>query len=286
VSKIKLFVAIPTTGSVVDSQTYALRELEARYGDQIEFIYPKQCVRRMFHDFARNAMVEEFLASEADCLWFLDSDITPPKHVLDLVTLHYPKWQAAGAPYPVFMTASPGKGPQVVFCVYNGTDGKGLCPSIVPNEGTAFVSGIATGCLFLKREILESMQAPYFEFQYENDTRSIAEGEDIHFCKKLGEKGVQFFIDYSMVCKHEKRVCLLDVNNYAIDMRNQAVLAYDAEVRPQVAALAAKIKSLAKAGESPTPSPTILTPTLSESQAINRSVLPGSGGPFVRGNAR
>jgi hypothetical protein len=61
------------------------------------------------------------------------------------------------------------------------------------------------------------------------------EGEDLGFCRKVNDAGYQFFTDYSLVCKHFKRVCLLDVNNYAIRFANAAVNAYDENIRSVIA---------------------------------------------------
>lgn len=234
----KVFVAIPTMGNISDSQVHSMREIEARYADEIEFIYPKQCVRRIFHDFARNMMVEDFLDSDADILWFLDSDITPPKHVLDLVTLHKDKWLASGAPYPIVMCPENPNKPQIVIAVFKGLSDKGLAPSSVPMEGLDWIDGLGTGCMFLKREVFDGMQKPYFEFKYDRDVMNIIEGEDIGFCKKLAAKGVKFFVDYGMICKHYKHVCLLEMNNYAIDYGNKMVLAHDRMIRGQIQELA------------------------------------------------
>lgn len=260
-SKKKVFVAVPTVGTVVDAQVYALRKLEDRYKEHIEFIYPQQLVRRIFHDAARNAMVEEFLESGADCLWFLDSDIAPPRHVLDLVALHWGKWQAAGAPYPVFMTPPGYEYPQIVFTVYKGTSEEGMHPTRIPSEGCEFVDGIATGCLFVKREVFEKLETPYFAFSYDEKTRQIKEGEDISFCKKLNALGIQFFVDYSMLCGHRKEVDLLDVNNYALFQAKQAVERYDSQIRGQIDLLAEKLSQRKQQGSlTPGPTSTIWTP--------------------------
>lgn len=248
--KIKMYVAVPTTGSILDTQVYTLRELEDRYGDKIEFVYPDICVRRIFHDFARNAMVEDFLDTDCDVMWFLDSDIAPSKHCLDLITLHWDKWQAAGCPYPVFMTPAGYDNPQVVFTVFKGRTEQGLAPALIPREGTEFVDGIATGCIFLKKEVFKGLQAPFFEFKYNQKTRMIEEGEDLGFCKKLNDQGIKFFIDYSMVCKHYKKVCLLEVNNYAIEYSNKSVIAYDKQIRSQVETLEKFVKDRVKSKSS------------------------------------
>jgi len=248
--KIKLYVAIPTVGTVVDSQSFSLRKLEEKYKDTVEFVYPEICVRRIFHDYSRNEQVREFLKTDCDVLWFLDSDVVPPTDILDYFTTYFEEWDLAGGVYPVFMSGNGKTEPRVVFTVYNGTNGKGLSPANVPRSGTALVDGIATGCLFIKRHILEKMAEPWFEFKYDPTTRELIEGEDLGFCKKVGALGYKFFVDYSKVCKHYKHVCLLDVNNYAIEYANAQVMAFDVAIRTQVAQLEAYVRKL-KAAEKP-----------------------------------
>jgi hypothetical protein len=247
--KTKIYVAIPSTGTVADGVPFAQRQYERDYGDRIEFVYPDLCVQRKFHDFARNAMVEDFLKTDCDILWFWDSDILPPPNVLDLVTENGEHWELAGAPYPVFMSPQNGEGQQVVMCVYASSP-KGMHAMKVPHHGKQMVDGLATGCMFIKREVFSKMQKPYFEFKYDPETRYMVEGEDLGFCMKANDLGYQFFTDFSMVCKHYKTVDLLEVNNYAITYAHKAITAYDDEVRPKVAALALELKK-AKAATKP-----------------------------------
>lgn len=214
-AKIRIYMGIPSTGDRQDAQMYFLRRMEKQYGDRIEFVYPEIYVGRIFHDNARNAYVNQFLATDCDLLWFLDADIVPSERVLQLVTEHYSKWDMAGAPYPVWMVQKGHDGPQVTYTVYkSGPDGKGLCPAMIPETGIDFVEGIATGCIFIKRHVLEKMEAPYFEFKYDPKTREIAEGEDLGFCRKANALGYKFFTDYSMLCHHFKKISLLDVSNF------------------------------------------------------------------------
>lgn len=243
---IKVFVATPTTGTIIDLQTYALRAIEKQYKDKVELVYPKQCVRRIFHDFARNGMVEEFLESGADVLWFLDSDISPPVNVLDLVTKDLDKWELAGAPYPVFMTPPGKKDPAVVYCIYDNAAKGGYAPTDIPRSGKTFVNAVATGCMFIKREVIERIEKPYFNFEFKEDSREMTIGEDLGFCRKVNELGYQFFVDYSLTCKHYKNVCLQDVNNYAIEYANNSVMQYDKEVKLKIAVLSDAMKAIRK----------------------------------------
>lgn len=232
--KTKIYMGVPTVGTVVDSQAYLLRKIQENYKDSVELVYPKECVRRLFHDFARNAIVEDFLTSDCDLLWFLDSDITPAENILDLLKKQ-DIWQAAGATYPVFMTPTGSDSPQVVFTVYKVNPATGnLALAHTPTTGEEFVDGLATGCLFVKREVFSKLSKPYFEFKFKTDSKEMSEGEDLGFCRKLSEFGIQFFTDYSLICKHQKTVDLLDVNNYAIEYSNRSVISYDSMIKTQI----------------------------------------------------
>ena len=182
-------------------------------------------------------MAEDFLASDCDIMWFLDSDITPPKFVLDLITVHGDKWKVGGLTYPVFMKPPGSDILEVVYTAYKyniSTGNLGLTG--VPKEGTDFLDGLATGCLFIHREVLEKLKRPYFEFKHRQETREIREGEDLGFCRKVHHLGYRFFTDFSLLCRHQKSVDLMDVNNYAIQYSNRNVLAYDKVIKEQTRA--------------------------------------------------
>lgn len=239
--KWKVYMSLPSNGTVVDFQGYALREIQDLYKDEVELVFPEMLCQRIFHDASRNGIVEDFLDSGCDIMWTLDSDIVPPKFALDLVTTHGNKWQVAGCPYPVFM-ATPGESHrQVVFTTYKRiadcpkTKKPRVAPSEVPREGTEFVDGIATGCLFIKREVFDKLERPYFEFKYDPITRQPIEGEDIGFILKMVRLGIPFFIDYSMTCKHYKNnIDLLEMSNYAMIFGQKCVNNYSRNVAEMV----------------------------------------------------
>ena len=239
--KTKIYLGWLSTGTREDLHIYQLDEWRQRYGEHVELVLPEMCTHQMFHDAARNSTVEDFLSTDCDILWFLDSDVCPPPHVLDLVVHHKDKWQVAGAPYPLWMP-TPGTGEfSILFTVYNGISGassdgapRGIYMSEVPDSGTAFVDGLATGCLFIKREVFEKIEKPYFEFKFHKETRRIQEGEDLGFALKCHDQGIKFFVDYGMVCRHFKKVNLLDMNNYAMALRNSSIKLYCEQVKPEI----------------------------------------------------
>lgn len=244
-NKIKVYCSVPTTGTIADSQTYFWRRAEKLYGDRIEFIWPELCVRRIFHDAARNAHVEDFLKSEADILFFLDSDVVPPPDLFDMVIEHE-KWKVAGAPYPIFMTPAGMSQPQIMFTAYKGRGTKGLGAADIPQEGTEFIDGLATGCLFIKREVFEQLSKPYFAFKYDEESRVMLEGEDLSFCKKVTDLGYRFYVDYSKTARHYKHVCLLEMNNYAMEYGKRSVETYAQLMKPFIEELQKRIKALKK----------------------------------------
>ncbi len=223
-AKIKIYMGICSTGDRVDAQNYFLRRMEKQYADKIEFVYPEIYVGRIFHDFARNSYIEQFMKTDCDMIWFLDSDIIPAERTLELVTEHGGKWELAGAPYPVWMTQPGFDGPQITYCVYKDLAGDGkLSPAAIPESGVGFIDGIATGCIFIRRSVIEKLKKPYFEFKYHPETREIQEGEDLGFCRKVNALGLKFFIDYSMLAHHMKKISLLDVS-HAIELQKQIVI--------------------------------------------------------------
>lgn len=241
----KVFVATPTTGNIADSQFWFWEKVREKYKSKIDFIFPEHCVRVIFHDAARNRLVKEFLKSDADILFFLDSDVVPPTDIFDLVLMQE-KWDCAGGVYPVFMTPAGHDKPQVVFTVYKGRGEQGLGMANIPPAGFSYVDGLGTGCMFLKRHVLEKLSEPYFEFKYNEASRAIEVGEDIDFCMKVNDLGFKFFVDFSKVCKHYKNVCLLDVSNYAQEFAGNTMKQYEAMIKPQLDALASALKNKKK----------------------------------------
>jgi hypothetical protein len=62
----------------------------------------------------------------------------------------------------------------------------------------------------------------------------MTEGEDLGFVRKVSELGIKFYTDFSLACKHEKTIDLLDANNYAIQYSNRAVLEYDKRIKETI----------------------------------------------------
>lgn len=231
--KQKVYLAWLSTGERRDEHLFLYKRLQEKYSDRLELVLPERSTFLVWHDFARNMAVESFLASDCDILWFLDSDVIPPSNILDLITEHGEKWKLAGAPYPVFMSVPGYRTQQVVYCVYSKREGADdiLDPARIPDMGADFIDGIATGCLFIRREILEGLEKPYFEHIFDKETRHLDQGEDLGFCKRMMKAGNRFFIDYSMRCQHIKKVDLISVSDTIEEQKRMVLEAYSKEIR-------------------------------------------------------
>lgn len=238
--KTKVFLAIPSTGTREDFHAYVFDEWRRRYEDELEFVMPEGCQNYFGHDFARNEYVKRFLDTDCDVMLFLDSDVIPPTHLPDLITIHGNKgWLAAGAPYPLWMARPGTQDMGTQFTAYRGnapteTGHRGFTLSNVPRSGVEWVDGLATGCLLLRRELFKQLKKPYFEFKRDPESCEVIEGEDLGFALKLQALGIKFLCDHGMVCGHFKRINLLEVHNFAVNMANDKLMAMHAEVRGQV----------------------------------------------------
>ncbi len=233
----KVFLALPSTGQREDYHTYVIDQWRKRYEGELEFVLPERCENYFMHDFARNAYVERFLESECDVMLFLDSDVIPPEHLFDLMTVHRNKdWLIAGAPYPLWLARPCTSDMAVCYSAYKGNapDEKGhhgFQMALVPQQGVEWLDGLATGCLLIRRELFSKLERPFFEFKRNPKTMEVIEGEDLGFALKLQKLGIKYLCDHGMVCGHYKRVNLLEVQNYATQMSNEKVVSYHEQIK-------------------------------------------------------
>lgn len=133
----------------------------------------------------RNMLVESFLAGPPSHQWilFVDSDMTPEPFTIPRLLSH---------------------NVDVVGALYYSRDGQyqpmygELADDRVQTsaEGLRKVAWVGTGCLLVKRSVLEVMDRPYMEF--------LAPGmaEDVYFCAKAGKLGFSVYVDTALCAGH------------------------------------------------------------------------------------
>ena len=52
--------------------------------------------------------------------------------------------------------------------------------------------GVSTGCTLVKMSVFDKIQKPYFFFEYDKDGKMLM-SQDIYFCKKVNEAGMEVF---------------------------------------------------------------------------------------------
>ncbi len=169
-------------------------------------------------DLARNQIVEATLKTKAQWLFFMDSDMDFPsralirllRHDVDIVGglyfLREPPFNPVA--YRVDEQASREKGghyyswiAQEVLDYLNEhrhdapVTGSG-CREI-PKDGKELrqVDGIGTGCMLIRRRVLEKVPPPWFSY-------SEGGSEDLFFCRRAIEAGFKVHVDLGVICGH------------------------------------------------------------------------------------
>jgi hypothetical protein len=148
----------------------------------------------------REFIAGEFVKGQCDFLMFIDSDMTFDARSIEFLLRHNKEFVTAKAfkrvkPYqPCFYTK---------FEYINGVPN--LEVPIKYGEGLLPIEGSGLACALIKRSAFEKMQAPYF-FPYPNI------GEDLTFCLKLREVGVELFCDTTLQFGHLGHVEIFEHN--------------------------------------------------------------------------
>lgn len=160
-------------------------------------------IERLHVDRARNEITEMFLHpenprppqypngvnplyKEAEYLFFVDDDMLFPPNALVKLLGHQEAivgglYFARQAPYlPI---------------AYRHVENNQWIAVTQYQAGLQEVDAIGTGCLLIRRDVLEKMQRPWFEF-------SDRMGEDMFFCDQAKKLGYHILLDGDVKCRH------------------------------------------------------------------------------------
>ena len=192
----KILMAIPTMYDLHPVTSMSCTELLKRRND-LEYI----AVIGRPVDFARNKIIRMFKQyDEFTHLFFLDNDIGFPLDVIDkFLSLDVP---IASGCYPVIV-----KGNLKWALADREENGHyELLQTLKSKYGPFEVDGGGAGCLFVKREVFDKVEWPWFRW---NET---AEGmpmsEDIWFSMKCNEAGYKTTVHPQVLCNHFKQINL------------------------------------------------------------------------------
>lgn len=158
-------------------------------------------------DHCRNKMVEEALSdSKITHVWFLDSDITPPRDAM--VHLLGMDKDIAG------LLCFSRRLPDIYPIIYEEhPKNRSLQRYVVEYKpGIKQYDATGTGCLMVKRKVFEKVPKPWFKLEEYNGNPV---GEDIYFCKKARKHGFKVWVDTAKTCRHAT-IIDIDERHYAI----------------------------------------------------------------------
>jgi len=146
----------------------------------------------------RNKLVKTSLEAKCDYIVFIDADMRFPKDTImrllrsnkDIIGVN-----ATTRTEPVIPTAKN---------LSINEDGSCAWLPIYSNslEGVTKADGIGCGVMMIKASVFDQIQEPYFYFEQLPDNKIL--GEDIYFCIKAKDAGIDTWVDHdlSMDIKH------------------------------------------------------------------------------------
>jgi len=140
----------------------------------------------------RNKLVETALENKADYLLFVDADMRFPKDTLKILMAHDKDIIGVNATTraePVNPTARN---------IHINEDGSVDWVAVYSNakSGVEKVDGIGCGIMLIKQSVIKKMEKPYFYFEQLLNNKIL--GEDIYFCIKAKDAGVDTWVDHDL----------------------------------------------------------------------------------------
>ena len=149
----------------------------------------------------RNRIAKEFLKTDYEWLLMMDSDNPCPPNVLELIKLDK---DVISCPTPINMNWVNG----VNNFYWNVFDDKGF-PRKEDGDGLERVEKVGTGCILIKRKVLEEIPNPFTTVRGEDDKRVI--GTDVAFCIRCKNFGFEVYTHWDYRCSHFKEMDLLSL---------------------------------------------------------------------------
>lgn len=194
-----VFIAVPNMGNI--QTDLVLRIISWVYGTKAIF-FPPQGYSPV--SVARNLCVKEFLNQGFDYLFFVDSDtVPPPDAIKKLLAADKPIISGVTCNLKLCEDGLLRPAPMVMRYVNPEDPEEGLIP-IAKREGIEEVDGFGMSCCLIHKSVFDGMEEPWFTERFVAEKGQKAMGEDLMFCRKLKDKGIKLWADFSVNCDHHK----------------------------------------------------------------------------------
>ena len=201
--KFDVYVVILTQGTIKAELCTNMFQYMSEYINSDDYNIIFGTSQRIIVDNNRNHIVKRFLENNWDYLLMIDEDNPPLKNPLDLLKLNL---DVAICPTPAIKKHD---NPPISFSVFEKIEDVYKALVYKGGEKLVEVDAGGTGCMLIKRQVLEEIKAPFESKWFEDGTRST--GSDIRFCEKVKEKEFKVWCHWDYICSHYKTVDLLDI---------------------------------------------------------------------------
>lgn len=199
--KFDVRIVVLTTGHVNPMLMNAMLQFVGEYSDKYNIMFGTS--QKIIVDNNRNYIVKQFLQTQGDYLIMIDEDTTPNRNPLDLIEFNKDILVCA---IPIMQ-----EGNSIAFGVFDKVTEDGLFKNAKYTVGDKLTKVYAggTGCIIIKRQVLEKVKKP-FESRWDSDgIRSL--GSDLNFCDKAQKLGFEVWTHWDYICSHYKTLDLLTV---------------------------------------------------------------------------
>jgi len=142
---------------------------------------------------ARNSLVKSFLKGDCTHLFFMDSDMEFPPNTLSRL-LEHDKYIVAG-----FYTR---KLPPFASVIFKGDMDDWTTWNPTTEDRLQKCSAVGTGCMLIKRNVLETMEWPWFSYEKDLQGKEKYMSEDVVFCINAKKNGFDIWVDPTLMCGH------------------------------------------------------------------------------------
>ncbi len=235
----KIWISVLNLAYIHTHLTETLMHIERNSPYELHFEFPSS--KPGVHN--RAQITERFLESDFDYLMMIDCGVVPPVNILNLVLCDVPIVTplihifggkeivplALKAPKKGkekdedFLSRATGISPELsredeitTYGVIGQAEGEKI------NEGLVEVDAIGTGCILIKRQVLEDLKPAFWDvFDPETGKRTL--GQDLNFCRRAKELGYKVYVHFGYKASHISPIDIKMVQEAVTDGSNEVV---------------------------------------------------------------
>jgi hypothetical protein len=201
----KCMVAIPNQGTMTTQVAKQLIDMVAQSLLTKKYVIDMRFSKVTNIDYNRNTIVKMFLETDNEWLLMMDDDNPCLQNPLDLIELNKDIIIFPTLMFKVDLSGSP----MLQYNIFKKEGNMWRSQKMTPGKPLAEYDAGGTGCILIKRKVLEGVKAPFLSKLNPDGTRNV--GMDLWFCQKAKQRGFRIWAHWEYACQHIKDVDLLDV---------------------------------------------------------------------------